>query len=103
MTENSNIKDGYDRWAPIYDSDGNPMQALEQSVIEPLFGDVNSLQVLDLGCGTGRHALHLAEQGARVCALDFSTGILEEARRKPNADDVMFLQHDLHDRLPLEN
>jgi SAM-dependent methyltransferase len=56
--------------------------------------------VLDLGCGTGRHALWLAAAGARVTALDFSPGMLEEARRKPGAEGVSFRVHDLHEPLP---
>ncbi len=57
--------------------------------------------VLDLGCGTGRHAVRLAREGAEVTAVDFSEGMLAEARRKPGADRVRFLVHDLHDPLPM--
>ena len=53
-------------------------------------GDVRGLAVLDLGCGTGRHALWLAEAGATVTAVDFSEGMLSEARRKPGAAAVRF-------------
>jgi len=35
--------------------------------------------VLDAGCGTGEHALFLAERGHRVTGIDF----LEEAIRRP--------------------
>jgi len=63
---------------------------------------VNGLQALDLGCGTGRHALWLAANGAHVTAVDFSDGMLAEARRKPGAKDVSFIAHDLHQPLPFE-
>ncbi|HET7543685.1 MAG TPA: class I SAM-dependent methyltransferase [Polyangiaceae bacterium] len=35
--------------------------------------------VLDLGCGTGRHALLLAESGYRVTGVDLSADMLQEA------------------------
>ena len=38
--------------------------------------------VLDLGCGTGSHALILAERGYRVTGIDASTGMLRVARAK---------------------
>jgi len=38
--------------------------------------------LLDLGCGTGSHALILAERGHRVTGIDSSGGMLRVARRK---------------------
>ena len=38
-------------------------------------------QVLELSCGTGEDALHLAEQGVRILATDPSAGMLEVARK----------------------
>ncbi len=38
--------------------------------------------VLDLACGTGRVALHLARAGYRVAGIDASESLLREARRK---------------------
>ncbi len=94
------VRDGYDRWAAVYDHDANPLQALEGPHVRELLGDVRGLAVLDLGCGTGRHALWLAAAGADVTAVDFSEGMLAEARQKPGADAVRFVVHDLHEPLP---
>lgn len=38
-------------------------------------------RALDLGCGEGRNAVWLAEQGWRVTGVDFSRVALEKARR----------------------
>ncbi len=97
----SPIRLGYDRWALVYDHDANPLPALEEPFVYEALGAVAGLVVLDLGCGTGRHALRLAADGAEVTAVDFSEGMLAEARRKPGAERVRFLVHDLHDPLPL--
>lgn len=97
------IRTGYDRWAEVYDHDANPLIALEEPVVREALGDVRGLSVLDLGCGTGRHALWLAAAGAVVTAVDFSEGMLAEARRKPGAEAVRFLVHDLHTPLPFED
>jgi malonyl-CoA O-methyltransferase len=94
------IRTGYDRWAEVYDHDANPLIALEEPVVREALGDVRGLSLLDLGCGTGRHALWLAAAGAAVTAVDFSEGMLAEARRKPGAEGVRFLVHDLHTPLP---
>ena len=96
------IKTGYDRWSEIYDHELNPLVALEEPVVHEALGDVRGLAALDLGCGTGRHALWLAEAGAKVTAVDFSEGMLGEARRKPGAGAVRFLVHDLQRPLPFE-
>ena len=102
-SELTNVKSGYDHWSVVYDHDQNPMVALETPLVRKALGDVRECSVLDLGCGTGRHALWLAESGARVTALDFSEGMLGVARAKPGADEVSFVVHDLHRRLPLKS
>jgi SAM-dependent methyltransferase len=43
--------------------------------------------------------LRLAAAGARVTALDFSEGMLAEARAKPGANAIRFLRYDLHQPL----
>lgn len=57
--------------------------------------------VLDLGCGTGRVALALAQAGYAVVGVDSSAAMLEQARRKAAAASlegrVQFIQADLED------
>ena len=93
--------EGYDRWAEIYDDDFNALVELEQPLVTAMLSDVGGLDVADLGCGTGRHALRLAEGGARVTALDFSSGMIERARAKPGWDKLRYIEHDLSTPLPL--
>jgi malonyl-CoA O-methyltransferase len=97
------VQAGYDRWSAVYDHDGNPLQALEEPIVRSAVGDVRGLAVLDLGCGTGRHSLWLAATGASVTAVDFSEGMLAEARKKPEADAVRWFVHDLLRPLPFAN
>lgn len=93
-------REGYDRWSTIYDSDGNPLIALEEPLVEQLLGEMQGLAAIDLGCGTGRHALRLAKAGARVEAVDFSEHMLARAREKASGLDITFHQFDLTQRLP---
>lgn len=98
------VQDGYDRWAATYDHDGNPLMALEEPVVKAALGDVRGLTVLDLGCGTGRYSIWLARVGAKVTAVDFSEGMLAEARKKleqstgqeRGGEPVRFIAADLH-------
>jgi ubiquinone/menaquinone biosynthesis C-methylase UbiE len=96
-------RDGYDRWAEIYDGEDNPLILLEQRALPGLLGDVRGLQVVDLGCGTGRVSFRLLEAGAQVTALDFSEGMLAAARMRPGADRIRFMSHDLGRPLPFDN
>ena len=97
----ASVRHGYDRWAAIYESDANPLPALEAIVVRAAIGDIRGQSVLDLGCGTGRHTAWLVEAGASVTAVDFSAGMLAEAYRKPGMESVHFIAHDLHQPLPL--
>lgn len=45
-------------------------------------------RILDVGCGTGIDALHLAQRGHSVVAVDASAGMLAELRRKADAQGL---------------
>ena len=98
--ELAGVRAGYDRWAAVYDHDRNPLTAMEEAHVQKAVGEVRGLAVLDLGCGTGRHALWLAAAGAAVTAVDFSEGMLAEARKKAGVSAIQFVAHDLGEPLP---
>jgi SAM-dependent methyltransferase len=54
-------------------------------------------RALDLGCGSGRHAVWLAQRGWRVTAVDFSQEALRQARERAAelAVDVDWIEADL--------
>jgi malonyl-CoA O-methyltransferase len=97
------VRERYDRWAAVYDHDANPLPALEEPHFREAAGEVRGLEVLDMGCGTGRHTAWMAAAGARVTAVDFSEGMLAKARAKPGNETVRFVVHDLHAPLPFPN
>jgi len=93
-------REGYDLWAATYDTMGNWMLALEQPEVDRAFGDVRDRELLDVGAGTGRHAIRLAAAGARVTAVDFSDEMLAKARAKPGTEGIRFVSHDVLRPLP---
>jgi len=58
-----------------------------------------SLRILDIGCGTGRHAVELAKRGFSVVGVDLSEAQLRKAREKAARENVQaeFLKHDARD------
>ncbi|WP_394836162.1 class I SAM-dependent methyltransferase [Pendulispora rubella] len=94
-------RDGYDLWAEIYDTEQNPLILLEEPEVRRHLGDVRGLSVADVGCGTGRHAVRLAAERARVTALDFSEGMIGRAKAKAAVGDIAFVLHDISKPLPL--
>ncbi len=94
---------GYDRWSTIYDDEDNPLIKLENRFLPPVLGDVAGLEVLDVGCGTGRHALAMAENGARVTGIDFSAGMLAQAQSKVTGREITFVEHDIESAFPLSS
>jgi ubiquinone/menaquinone biosynthesis C-methylase UbiE len=93
---------GYDLWAEIYDAEDNPLIKMEEPRFDALLGPVAGLEVLDVGCGTGRLSLRLAAQGARVTAIDFSDGMLNKAHAKNDRGSITFQKHDLTQPLPFD-
>jgi SAM-dependent methyltransferase len=83
--------------AANYDADlaGSPLFAVDQAFVERHCQPPGRL--LDLGCGTGRLLVALANRGYRVLGVDLSRPMLEVAREKAAAAgvDVLLLQANL--------
>jgi 2-polyprenyl-3-methyl-5-hydroxy-6-metoxy-1,4-benzoquinol methylase len=73
--------------------------AAEVEFIESEISHDRSRKILDIGCGTGRHAIELAQRGYLVTGLDLSDSQLERARKKAAAAGVKvtFLKRDARD------
>lgn len=54
----------------------------EVDFFEKESGYDKSIKILDVGCGTGRHALELASRGYQVTGIDLSESQLAKARKK---------------------
>jgi cytosine/adenosine deaminase-related metal-dependent hydrolase/ubiquinone/menaquinone biosynthesis C-methylase UbiE len=76
-------KDGYRLVSAVYDTEPNPMLSLEQRFLERLLPPLQGLDVVDLGCGTGRWLARLAEKEPRsLVGVDLSSEMLFQAKRK---------------------
>ena len=82
----------------------NPRLAAVYDGLNPLTGDTDChrfylalagetpIDVLDMGCGTGRLAYQLAAAGHRVTGADPAIGMLGAARGKPGGDAITWVE-----------
>ena len=89
------VAGAYDLWAERYDDDANVTRDLDALVIRRAPLGVAGHDVLELGCGTGKNTVWLANAARHIIAMDFSHGMLEQARRRVSAANVSFVRHDV--------
>jgi cytosine/adenosine deaminase-related metal-dependent hydrolase/SAM-dependent methyltransferase len=76
-------REGYRSGAQRYDTEANPILSLERRFLEPLLPPVSGLDVIDLGCGTGRWLEILKATAPRsLLGIDSSREMLWQAKRK---------------------
>jgi malonyl-CoA O-methyltransferase len=91
----SPVQTAYTQWAATYDTDRNLTRDLDQMVTRAVLGERRYGSILELGCGTGKNTRLLAEIGDHVHALDFSEGMLAQAKAKGFGPNVAFSHADL--------
>ena len=77
-----NSEDGYNVVANLYDENENYLNSFEQGELVPLLGGIANKEILDVGAGTGRLSVSLANREAKVTALDSSPKMLQILKRK---------------------
>lgn len=95
----------FENYAAKYDSESFVQgTAGEVDFIEQEIGHRKIARILDIGCGTGRHAIELTRRGYTVTGVDLSESQLKRAREKAQALGLTVGFHCLDARkLPFEN
>ena len=79
----------FDSYAPQYMNEVFTADSVrEAAFLLEVLALAPGASVLDVGCGTGRHAVELARAGLQVTGIDISSGMLREARKAAAAAGV---------------
>ena len=95
----------FENYAIKYDKESFAQGTIgECDLIEKELNYNRSLKILDVGCGTGRHAIELTKRGDTVTGVDLSEAQLKAAQSKAAAEGlaIEFLQCDARN-LPFNN
>jgi SAM-dependent methyltransferase len=100
LTSETDARTGYGIWAESYGERGNPIIALEQSIVWGVLDAIAPGRALDGACGTGRHSRHLVDLGHEVVGVDITTAML--ARARADVPEATFIEADLR-AIPLDS
>jgi len=95
------VERAYDRWASSYDDDKNTTRDLDAAIMRRAPLDLKDRDVLELGCGTGKNTVWLAEHARHVTAIDFSMGMIARAHERLATSNVKFMRHDVRELWPI--
>ncbi len=79
-------------WEVVYQKEGDLYQDVGSEIkkYSEIFKKNKFKRILDLGCGTGRNTIYLAQQGFQVYALDISKTGVEITKKKAQGLNVKF-------------
>jgi ubiquinone/menaquinone biosynthesis C-methylase UbiE len=77
-----NSQDGYNLVVDYYVKKEKYWDSFEKDQVLPLLGDISDKEILDVGAGSGRLSLRLANEGAQLTALDLSQKMLDKLQSK---------------------
>jgi ubiquinone/menaquinone biosynthesis C-methylase UbiE len=90
-----NVQQAYNQWSNSYNTVENKTRDLEAKAIQTVLNISTPLDILELGCGTGKNTAWLAPQAKTLTAFDFSADMMALAKQQITAPHVQFIQKDL--------
>ncbi len=91
-----NVQQAYNVWANNYDTVENKTRDLEAKALREMIAGDN-LDILEIGCGTGKNTEFLQTKAKHLIGADFSAEMLARAKDKIQTENVEFRQFDLRE------
>ncbi len=91
-----NVKEAYNSWSETYDEVENKTRDLEAQALRQLIKG-EDLNILEIGCGTGKNTEYLQTIAKHLIGADFSNEMLSKAKEKITNPNVEFQQMDLRE------
>lgn len=91
----NNNQQAYNLWASQYDTNKNLTRDLEATALRKTLKDIPFSSALEIGCGTGKNTIWLANKADRIMAIDFSKEMLHKAKTKIKTNNIEFKQVDI--------
>lgn len=95
------VMEGHRLWAPVYDTNPNPVLALEKRIIPRFLGPIRCRRFVDVACGTGRWMTYLRQRRGVVFGADLCVEMLRQAHAKTDIQGTLVLADAA--RLPFRN
>lgn len=95
-----NVQQAYNAWSETYDSVENKTRDLEARALRESVSGEN-LEILEIGCGTGKNTEFLQNFARHLIGADFSAEMLAVAKAKITSEKVEFRQLDLREKWDL--
>ena len=92
-----NVQQAYKAWSETYDTVENKTRDLEARALRESISGVN-LEILEIGCGTGKNTEFLQTRARHLTGADFSAEMLDVAKTKIKSENVRFRRFDLRER-----
>jgi len=90
------MKDEYEMEAEIYDKIwGKYDYDADIKFLDEFFKAHGCKSILDVGCGTGNHAIRLDRLGYKVTGVDVSLNMLKKGKKKAEGTKIKFLHGDM--------
>lgn len=89
-------RQAYNAWSETYDAVENKTRDLEARSLREMISGEN-LEILEIGCGTGKNTEFLQTKAKKLIGADFSEEMLEKAKAKIRAENVEFRRMDLRE------
>jgi malonyl-CoA O-methyltransferase len=97
------VSDAYNQWSATYDQMANKTRDLSAKILRAQDLPLQDATIIEMGCGTGLNTGYLAEHARQLTALDFSEGMLAQAKAKTTSDRIIFKQCDITGHWPVSN
>jgi ubiquinone/menaquinone biosynthesis C-methylase UbiE len=89
------VRDAYDNWAEVYNTDENKTRDLNAGILKSFLTDIKKKRILEIGCGTGINSEYFARHAESLTGIDISEKMLNQARKRVRHSNAVFLNSDI--------